>query len=39
MSDSVVRFFDLRNPASAYVFGFMQADGHHYAGRGRARAR
>lgn len=35
MSDSVVRFFDLRNPASAYVFGFMQADGHHYAGRGR----
>ena len=24
--------FDLRDPASAYVFGFMQADGHHYAG-------
>jgi hypothetical protein len=35
MSDSVMRSFDLRNPASAYVFGFMQADGHHYAGRGR----
>src|SRR5215470_10436287 len=27
--------FDLSDPASAYVFGFMQADGHHYAGRGR----
>jgi hypothetical protein len=27
--------FDLRDPASAYVFGFMQADGHHYAGRGK----
>jgi hypothetical protein len=27
--------FDLRDPASAYVFGFMQADGHHYAGRGQ----
>jgi hypothetical protein len=27
--------FDLRDPASAYVFGFLQADGHHYAGRGR----
>lgn len=26
--------FDLANPAHAYVFGFMQADGHHYAGRG-----
>jgi hypothetical protein len=24
--------FDLRDPASAYIFGFMQADGHHYAG-------
>jgi hypothetical protein len=35
MSDSVMRSFDLRNPASAYAFGFMQADGHHYAGRGR----
>jgi len=23
--------FDLRDPASAYVFGFMQADGHHRA--------
>jgi hypothetical protein len=22
--------FDLRDPASAYVFGFMQADGHHH---------
>ena len=27
--------FDLRDPASAYVFGFMQADGHHYAGKGQ----
>jgi hypothetical protein len=27
--------FDLRDPASAYVFGFMQADGHHRAGPGR----
>lgn len=27
--------FDLGDPASAYVFGFMQADGHHYAGRGQ----
>lgn len=27
--------FDLDDPASAYVFGFMQADGHHYAGRGQ----
>src|SRR5487761_1218959 len=26
---------DLRDPASAYVFGFMQADGHHSAGQGR----
>jgi LAGLIDADG-like domain len=26
---------DLRDPASAYVFGFMQADGHHCAGRGQ----
>jgi hypothetical protein len=24
--------FDLRDPASAYVFGFMQADGHHRTG-------
>ena len=31
---SVARF-DLSAPASAYVFGFMQADGHHYAGRGQ----
>jgi hypothetical protein len=23
------KLFDLRDPASAYVFGFMQADGHH----------
>jgi len=30
-----VRVFDLENPASAYVFGFMQADGHHRAGRGQ----
>jgi hypothetical protein len=27
--------FDLSDPASAYVFGFIQADGHHYAGKGR----
>lgn len=27
--------FDLRDPASAYTFAFMQADGHHYAGVGR----
>lgn len=27
--------FDLIDPANAYVFGLMQADGHHYAGRGR----
>lgn len=27
--------FDLSDPASAYVFGFMQADGHHQSGRGR----
>lgn len=27
--------FDLRDPASAYVFGFMQADGHHRAGPGK----
>jgi hypothetical protein len=27
--------FDLCDPASAYVFGFMQADGHHRAGPGR----
>ncbi len=27
--------FDLSDPASAYVFGFVQADGSHYAGRGR----
>jgi len=30
-----VPLFILSDPASAYVFGFMQADGHHYAGRGR----
>lgn len=27
--------FDLTDPASAYVFGFMQADGHHRAGPGQ----
>src|SRR4029077_1599876 len=27
--------FNLTDPASAYVFGFMQADGHHYSGKGR----
>jgi hypothetical protein len=27
--------FDLSDPASAYVFGFIQADGHHSAGKGR----
>jgi hypothetical protein len=27
--------FDLRDPTCAYIFGFMQADGHHYAGAGR----
>ena len=27
--------FDLADPASAYVFGFLQADGTHYAGKGR----
>ncbi len=27
--------FDLSDAACAYVFGFMQADGHHYAGRGQ----
>ncbi|HEX3491059.1 MAG TPA: LAGLIDADG family homing endonuclease [Streptosporangiaceae bacterium] len=27
--------FDLRDPACAYIFGFMQADGHHYAGTRR----
>jgi hypothetical protein len=27
--------FDIREPVNAYIFGFMQADGHHYAGRGR----
>ena len=27
--------FDLSDPAAAYVFGFMQADGHHYAGTGQ----
>jgi hypothetical protein len=31
----VVPEFDLTDPASAYVFGFMQADGHHYAGPGQ----
>jgi hypothetical protein len=31
--DSTV--FDLRDPACAYVFGFMQADGNHYAGAGQ----
>jgi L-iditol 2-dehydrogenase len=25
--------FDLRDPAAAYVFGFVQADGHHHADR------
>lgn len=36
MSESLAdKSFDLRNPACAYVFGFMQADGHHYAGTGR----
>jgi len=35
MGDSVMRFFDIRNPMSAYVFGFMQADGHHSAGTRR----
>jgi len=28
-------FFDLTDPASAYVFGFLQADGTHTAGSGR----
>ena len=28
-------FFDLTDPASAYVFGFLQADGTHTAGPGR----
>jgi hypothetical protein len=27
--------FDLTDPASAYIFGFMQADGHHRAGAGK----
>src|SRR6185437_10666143 len=27
--------FDLADPANAYVFGFLQADGTHYAGKGR----
>src|SRR5579875_3171188 len=27
--------FDLTDPAHAYIFGFLQADGHHYAGRGQ----
>ena len=27
--------FDLADPARAYVFGFLQADGHHRAGAGR----
>jgi hypothetical protein len=27
--------FDLSDPANAYVFGFIQADGHHSAGKGR----
>ena len=27
--------FNLADPAYAYIFGFMQADGHHYAGRGK----
>jgi hypothetical protein len=32
MSDNAL--FDLADPASAYIFGFMQADGSHYAGPG-----
>jgi hypothetical protein len=36
MSESLSHpIFDLCDPASAYVFGFMQADGHHYAGKGQ----
>jgi hypothetical protein len=32
---AVENVFDLTDPASAYVFGFMQADGHHHRGIGR----